>query len=135
MARDNTWWPPCPFLRSRTVSAGFLGVHSRAFFRNKNAKFTDSYVHYSLSKYRAFWGGERTIGCALQNQFWRAQKVGLVWSVHVPSKQNDGKRIIGGGVQAVFGEGFYCMFPPVLAQKHKLSALVRVRSTPGQPAV
>ena len=34
-------------------------------------------------------GGKRTIECALQNQFWRAQKVGLIWSVPVPSKEND----------------------------------------------
>ena len=33
-------------------------------------------------------GGKRTIESALQNQFWRAQKVGLVWSVPVPSKEN-----------------------------------------------
>ena len=26
---------------------------------------------------------------ALQNQFWTPQKVGLVWSVPVPSKEND----------------------------------------------
>ena len=36
-----------------------------------------------------FGGGKRTIECALQNQFWRAQKVGLVWSVPVPFKEND----------------------------------------------
>ena len=30
-----------------------------------------------------FWGGEYTIEHALQNQFWRAQKVGLLWSVPV----------------------------------------------------
>ena len=37
-----------------------------------------------------FWaGGKRTIERALQNQFWRAQKAGLVWSVPVPSKEND----------------------------------------------
>ena len=38
------------------------------------------------------WGGgetKRTIECALQNQFWRAPKVGFVWSVPVPSKEND----------------------------------------------
>ena len=33
--------------------------------------------------------GERTIECALQKQFWRAQKVGLVWSAPVPSEEND----------------------------------------------
>ena len=38
---------------------------------------------------RCWGGGKRTIECALQNRFWRAQKAGLVWSVHVPSKQDD----------------------------------------------
>ena len=33
--------------------------------------------------------GERTTERAFQNQFWRDQKVGLVWSVPVPSKEND----------------------------------------------
>ena len=36
-----------------------------------------------------FSGGKRTIECTLQNQFSRAHKVGLVWCVHVPSKEND----------------------------------------------
>ena len=38
-----------------------------------------------------FWGrrGKRTIERALQNWFWIAQKVGLVWSVPVLSKEND----------------------------------------------
>ena len=36
-----------------------------------------------------FLGGKRTIESALQNQFWRAQKGGLVWSAPVPSKEND----------------------------------------------
>ena len=38
-----------------------------------------------------FWGGggKRTIKCPLQNQFWRPQKVGFVWSVPVSSKEND----------------------------------------------
>ena len=40
--------------------------------------------------YRAiFLGGERIVECALQNQLWRAQEVGLVWSVPVLSKEND----------------------------------------------
>ena len=51
-------------------------------------------------------GGKRTLESALQNQFWRAQKVGLVWSVHVPSKEN--------GVQKRFWEGLYGMFSPPL---------------------
>ena len=36
-----------------------------------------------------FWGGKRTIKHPLQNQFWRPQKVGFVWSVPVSSKEND----------------------------------------------
>ena len=42
--------------------------------------------------YRAIWGGgggKRTIKHPLQNQFWRPQKVGFVWSVSVSSKEND----------------------------------------------
>ena len=34
-------------------------------------------------------GGKRTIKHPLQNQFWRPQKVGFVWSVLVSSKEND----------------------------------------------
>ena len=37
-----------------------------------------------------FWGGgKRTIKHPLQNQFWRPQKVGFVWSVPVSSKEGD----------------------------------------------
>ena len=40
--------------------------------------------------YRAILGGgKRTIKHPLQNQFWRPQKVGFVWSVPVSSKEND----------------------------------------------
>ena len=60
-------------------------------------------------------GGERTAKCALQNHFWRPQKLGLVWSVPLSLKGNDrespkrggGKRIVGGGSKNVFGEGFF----------------------------
>ena len=67
-----------------------------------------------------FGGGKRTIECALQNQFWRPQKVGFAWSVRVSSKENNraktnwgGKRIIGGGVQKNrFWEGvLWYVFP------------------------
>ena len=34
-------------------------------------------------------GGKRTIKHPLQNQFWRPQKVGFVWSLPVSSKEND----------------------------------------------
>ena len=67
-------------------------------------------------------GGKRTIECALQNQFWRPQKVGFAWSLPVSSKENNraktkggGKRIIGGGSKTVFGKGFYGMFSPPLS--------------------
>ena len=43
---------------------------------------------------RFFTIGKRTI----QNQFWRPQKVGLVWSVPVPSQQNDRAWTRGGGI-------------------------------------
>ena len=66
-----------------------------------------------------FRGGKRTIGCALQNQFWRPQKVGFAWSVPVSSKENNraktnggAKRIIGGGgPKPFFGRGFMVCFP------------------------
>ena len=66
-----------------------------------------------------FGGGKRTIERALQNQFWRPQKVGFAWSVPVSSKENNraktnggGKRIIGGGGQKPFlGRGFMVCFP------------------------
>ena len=63
-------------------------------------------------------GGKRTAECALQNHFWRPQKLGLVWSVPLSFKGNDrespkkggGKRIVGGGSKNVFGEGFFAEF-------------------------
>ena len=75
---------------------------------------------------RAFFGGggERTIKCPLQNQFWRPLKVGFVWSVSVSSKEHDrawtkrggGKRIISGGVPKPFlGMGLYGMFSSPLS--------------------
>ena len=85
--------------------------------------------------YRAifFWGGKRTTECALQNQFWRPQKVGLVWSAPVPSKESDRAwtkgggelyhRWVGGGVQNLFGEGFYGMFSPPLSFPPPFAAL------------
>ena len=36
-----------------------------------------------------FWGGKCTIKCPLQNQFWRPQKMGFIWSVPVSSMEND----------------------------------------------
>ena len=44
-----------------------------------------------------FGEGKRTMECAVQSQFWRALKVGLVWSVPVPSKENDIAWTNGGG--------------------------------------
>ena len=69
-----------------------------------------------------FGEGKRTIGCALQNQFWRPQKVSFAWSEPVSAKENNraktkggGKRIIigGGGVQNSYweGRGFMVCFP------------------------
>ena len=34
-------------------------------------------------------GRKHTVERSLQNQFWMPQKVGLVWSVPVSSKEND----------------------------------------------
>ena len=50
-----------------------------------------------------FWGGggKRTTKCPLQNQFWRPQKVGFVWSVPVSSKENDIAWTKGGGGEIV----------------------------------
>ena len=49
--------------------------------------------------YRAILGGggKRTIERALQNQFWRPQKVGFAWSVPVSSKENNRAKTNGGG--------------------------------------
>ena len=50
--------------------------------------------------YRAIWGGgggKRTIECALQNQFWRPQKVGFASSVPASSKEKTGRKQKGGG--------------------------------------
>ena len=68
----------------------------------------------------------RTIECA--------QKVGLVWSVPVPSKENDtawtnggGKHIIGGGgFKTGFEEGFYGMLSPLLSFPPPFVSLWRI---------
>ena len=69
--------------------------------------------------YRAIFlrGGKHTLECGLQNQLWRPQKVGFVWSVPA-SKENGrraqtglGKRIIGGGSKTVIGKGFMVCLP------------------------
>ena len=59
-------------------------------------------------------GGKRTIECALQNQFWRPQKVGFAWSVPVSSKGNNRAKTNGvggtswvGGSKTVFGKGLH----------------------------
>ena len=62
-----------------------------------------------------------TIERALQNPFWRPQKVRFVWSVPISSKGDNrvwtnrkgAKRIISrGGSKPVFGEESYGMFSP-----------------------
>ena len=66
-----------------------------------------------------FWGGgKRTIECALQNQFWRPQKMDLPGLCRFPLRKTTGrkqtgggKRIIGGGVQNRFWEGAF--FPGI----------------------
>ena len=65
-------------------------------------------------------GGERTAERALQNHFWRPQKLGLVWSVPLSFKGNDrespkrgGECIVGGGGPKTFlGRGFTVCSPP-----------------------
>ena len=69
---------------------------------------------------REFWGGggKRTAECALQNHFWRPQKLGLVWvgasffkaKDRESPKEGGGKRVVCGGSKNVFGEGFYAEF-------------------------
>ena len=51
------------------------------------------------------FGGGRTIECALQNQFWTLQRVGLVWSVPMSSKDNAGVDAWGGG-ERIMGAGY-----------------------------
>ena len=65
-----------------------------------------------------FGEGKRTIERALQNQFWRPEKVGFAWSVPVSFKENNraktnggGKRIMGGGgPKPILGRGFVVCF-------------------------
>ena len=52
-----------------------------------------------------FGGGERTIECALQNQFWRPQKVEFAWCVPVSSKETGTARTKGGGVKRIISGG------------------------------
>ena len=93
-------------------------------FSRVQIKVQSSWRHLELGNgkwggktHRAIWG---TIESALQHQIWRPQKVGLVWSVPVSSKDNDtawtngGKRFIGGGVQNRFWEGMVCFPHPLI---------------------
>ena len=63
-----------------------------------------------------FWGGKRTMECALRNQFWRPQKVGSSGLCRFPLRKTTGenkrggKRIIGRGSKNRFGKGFYPEF-------------------------
>ena len=60
---------------------------------------------------RNFGEGEGTVKHALQNHFWRPQK--LVWSVPLFFKwQRVAYRLVGRGSKHVFGEGFHGMSPP-----------------------
>ena len=77
-------------------------------------KLTWEFAKGGAKRIVRFWGGggKRTIKHPVQNQFWRPQKVGFVWSVPVSSKENDiartkggGNRIISGGVQNRFWGG------------------------------
>ena len=64
-----------------------------------------------------FFGGERTIECPLQSQFWRHQKVGFVWSVPVFSKagreQTGGGNVseVGGSKTVFWGGVLWYVFP------------------------
>ena len=89
--------------------------------------------------YRVNLGGrKRTAECALQNHFWRPQKLGLVWSVPLSfNKGNDRESPKRGGKtyrrwgfkngKNVFGEGFlrriYGMFSTPLSFPPPLAAL------------
>ena len=42
-----------------------------------------------IMRFRGGGVGKRTLERTLQNWFWRAQKVGLVWSVPVPTRENE----------------------------------------------
>ena len=69
-------------------------------------------------------GGKHTAECALQNHFWRPQKLGLVWSVPLSFEGNGrespkkwGRTYRRWGSKNVFGEGFspnlrYVFHPP-----------------------
>ena len=66
-----------------------------------------------------FGGGNHTVERALQNQFWRPQKVGFAWSVPVSSKENNKAKTNGGGKtyhrwggpKPFLGRGFMVCFP------------------------
>ena len=72
---------------------------------------------------KTYRGGKRTIDCPLQNQFWRPQKVGFVWSVPVScnfpltgcEQAGGGGETYhrwGGGSKPVFwGRGFMVCLP------------------------
>ena len=72
---------------------------ARRFKQRESGRFKKLGIRKGGGKtYRAILGGaKRTIKHPLQNQFWRPQKVGFVWSVPVSSKETDIAWTKGGG--------------------------------------
>ena len=85
--------------------------------------------------------GKRTAERALQNHFWRRQKLGLVWSVPLSSKENDresSKRGGGayrrwGGPKTFLGRDFTVCSPPPPPSFPPPLLLAKVPQNSGEP--
>ena len=69
-----------------------LGLHHIGLFHRNYSSLQCLGIRKGRGKtYRAifFWGGKRTVKCPLQNQFWRPQKLGFVWTGPVSYKEHD----------------------------------------------
>ena len=117
-------------LRKATPTGGGGASNHRPALR---ISIFDSGSGWGVAK-RIAWiggGGKRTAECALQNHFWRPQKLGLVWSVPLSLKRNDrespkkggGKRIVGWGSKNVFGEGCFAEFTVCSQWQQKFSTI------------
>ena len=105
------------------VGISFVRVHGRKLYNCLSPAIFDRWktANGGSKTYRVILsggGGERTIERALQNQFWRPQKVGLVWSVPVSCKEMTGRGQRGGETyhrrcpKPVLGRGFMVCFSP-----------------------
>ena len=96
----------CLFLSFNRLSAMFESLFRLCLVWNLQSRFGSQLLQNhcwettngGAKRIVRFWGGENALHeCPLQNQFWRPQKVGFVWSVPAFSKEHDTAWTNGGG--------------------------------------